>query len=134
MKTINKPAAINERQSKLHAYLWANRGRWVLSREIFRAVDGYESESTAYKEINQDIHALNVHGDHRQKVISNRTMGYKLATKAEYTEWSERIKSEAFRKLAYISAINKDAKLDGQITLPEFGGGTYRFFVEEASA
>lgn len=131
MKTINKPAAINERQSKLHAYLWANRGRWVLSREIYAAVPGYSSEKTAYKEINADMRTLNMSGEFNQKTIGDRAKGYKLATREEFWDWSRRSRDEAIRRLAYLSAMNRDAKLDGQITLE---GKTIHVFVEETSA
>lgn len=131
MKTVNKPAAINERQSKLHAYLWANRGRWVLSREIYAAVPGYSSEKTAYKEINADMRTLNMSGEFNQKTIGDRAKGYKLATREEFWDWSRRSRDEAIRRLAYLSAMNRDAKLDGQITLE---GRVIRVFVEEASA
>lgn len=127
MKTINKPAAINERQSKLHAYLWANRGRWVLSREIYAAVPGYSSEKTAYKEINADMRTLNMSGEFNQKTIGDRAKGYKLATREEFWDWSRRSRDEAIRRLAYLSAMNRDAKLDGQITLE---GKTIHVFVE----
>lgn len=127
MKTVNKPAAINERQSKLHAYLWANRGRWVLSREIYAAVPGYSSEKTAYKEINADMRTLNMSGEFNQKTIGDRAKGYKLATREEFWDWSRRSRDEAIRRLAYLSAMNRDAKLDGQITLE---GKTIRVFVE----
>lgn len=127
MKTVNKPAAINERQSKLHAYLWANRGRWVLSREIYAAVPGYSSEKTAYKEINADMRTLNMSGEFNQKTIGDRAKGYKLATREEFWDWSRRSRDEAIRRLAYLSAMNRDAKLDGQITLE---GKTIHVFVE----
>ena len=127
MKTVNKPAAINERQSKLHAYLWANRGRWVLSREIYAAAPGYSSEKTAYKEINADMRTLNMSGEFNQKTIGDRAKGYKLATREEFWDWSRRSRDEAIRRLAYLSAMNRDAKLDGQITLE---GKTIHVFVE----
>ena len=93
---------------------------------------GYESEATAYKEINADVHALNMSGEFSQKAISSRVLGYKLATRDEYWDWAERTKREAIKMLGYVSAMSKDAKLDGQITLPGFGGKTIRVFVEDA--
>ena len=129
---MRKQTDLTERQLALHAALWMNRGKWLKSKEIYSLVPGYESEATAYKEINADIHALNMSGEFNQKTISNRAMGYKLATRDESWDWSERTQREAIKTLAYVSAMNKDAKLDGQITLPGFGGKTIRVFVEDA--
>ena len=129
---MKQTESLTERQLALHAALWMNRGKWLKSKEIYNLVPGYESEATAYKEINADVHALNMSGEFSQKAISSRVLGYKLATRDEYWDWAERTKREAIKMLGYVSAMSKDAKLDGQITLPGFGGKTIRVFVEDA--
>lgn len=73
------------------------------------------------------MRTLNMSGEFNQKTIGDRAKGYKLATREEFWDWSRRSRDEAIRRLAYLSAMNRDAKLDGQITLE---GKTIHVFVE----
>lgn len=125
---------LTRRQFYLRKYLWRHRTEWVSSKEIFENVPGYESKATAYKQINDDYHAINDSGAFDKKIIPDRVRGYKLATKKEFHHWAKKAYAEAIRKIVYVCNQIKDAKMDGQGIIPGLEGYQREFyekFVEE---
>ena len=125
---------LTPRQYELRKFLWNNRTEWKSSKEIFAGVAGYESEKTAYKGINKDIRRINRSGIFDKKIITDRTKGYKLATKKEFEEWSRKAVVEAKKKIAYVYGVIGDAAKDGQGIIPGLEGFDRQFydcFVEE---
>ena len=116
------------RQFRLREFLDENSSEWKSSKEIANGVEGYDNPSTAYKTINSDVHAINRSGTFDQIIITDRTKGYKLATKEEFGEWASKAFSEAVRKITYVHGIIKDAKMDGQGIIPGLEGFRREFY------
>lgn len=119
---------LTERQFALRRYLWNHRTEWVSSKQIFENVRGYEKENTAYKQINEDYHAINDSGVFDKIIIPDRVKGYKLATKKEFEKYSKKAYSEAIRKIVYICNLIKTAKMDGQGIVPGLEGYQRQFY------
>lgn len=102
---------LTPRQRALRRFLWSRRTEWVSS-----------------KEINDDYHAINGSGEYDKKIIPDRARGYKLATKAEFGRWAKKAYAEAIRKIVYVCAQIKDAKMDGQGIIPGLEGYQREFY------
>ncbi len=125
---------LTPRQYDLRKYLWNHRTEWTSSKDIYKAVPGYASEKTAYKQINSDVKEINESGIYHHIIITDRTKGYKLPTKEEFWEWAGGAYNEAKRKIAYVNNLLKLAKSDGQGILPyleTYDKGFYERFVSE---
>ncbi len=125
---------LTKRQYDLRRYLWNRRTEWTSSADIYRNVPGYAAEKTAYKQINDDVKEINDSGIYRHMIITDRSKGYKLPTKAEFWDWAGRAYAEAVKKIAYVNRRIKDAKMDGQGIIPHletFQSGFYERFIEE---
>ena len=130
----NKQIKLTPRQCALRRFLWEHRTEWVSSKQIYEGVKGYDRQSTAYKQINDDYHAINDSGQYDKMIIVDRLRGYKLATKEEFKRYSRRAYSEAIRKIVYICNLIKSAKMDGQGIIPGLEGyqrEAYEKFVKE---
>ena len=123
-----KEIKLTPRQCALRRFLWANRTSWVSSKTIFENVKGYERAGTAYKQINEDYHAINDSGKYDKMIIPDRVLGYKLATKKEFKHYSKKAYAEAIRKIVYISNLIKSAKMDGQGIIPGLEGYQREFY------
>lgn len=124
----NERPRLTPRQRALRRFLWSRRTEWVSSKEIFDNVKGYGNAANAYKEINDDYHAINGSGEYDKKIIPDRARGYKLATKAEFGRWAKKAYAEAIRKIVYVCAQIKDAKMDGQGIIPGLEGYQREFY------
>lgn len=125
---------LTPRQYELRRFLWKNRTQWVSSKEVFDGVKGYDKQSTAYKQINDDVHAINGSGIFDKIIITDRGKGYKLATKAEFRDWSRRAYAECIKKIVYVCGLINGARMDGQGIIPGLEGYQREFydkFVEE---
>ena len=125
---------LNPRQCALRRYLYKHRTEWVSSKTIAQEVAGYESKSTAYKQINEDYHLINMSGKYDKIIIADRVLGYKLATKKEFEAYAKTAYAESISKIVYISRLIKTAKMDGQGIIPGLEGYQREFyekFVEE---
>lgn len=134
---MKKQAKLTPRQRELRRYLWNSRTEWVSSKQIFDNVAGYNSKSTAYKQINEDVHAINESGEYDKIIITDRVLGYKLATKKQFEDWAKRAYAESIRKIVYVSRLIKDAKMDDQGIIPGIEGYQREFydkFVEEGES
>lgn len=124
---------LTPRQRALRRYLYAHRTEWVPSKQISLEVSGYSGKA-AYKQINEDYHAINESGKYDKIIIADRVLGYKLATKKEFKSYAERLYAESIRKIVYVSNLIKTAKMDGQGIIPGLEGyqrAFYDKFVEE---
>ena len=122
------------RQYALRRYLWNHRTEWTSSKDIYKAVPGYETEKTAYKQINKDVKAINMSGLFYHIIITNRAKGYKIPTKKEFWDWARKAYCESMGKLQYLHALLKMAKSDGQGILPHlesFQEEVYDRFAED---
>lgn len=125
---------LTKRQYDLRRYLWNNRTEWKSSKDVCKAVESYENEETAYKQINADVKIINDSGIYHHMIITDRTKGYKLPTKAEFWDWAQKAYAEALKKIAYVNRRIKEAKMDGQGIIPcleTFKAGFYDRFIEE---
>lgn len=126
---------LTPRQYELRRYLEAHTDVWTSSKTIAENVAGYDAKD-AYKQINQDYHAINSSGIFDKKIIPSRVKGYKLATKEEFERWAKREYASSIRKIVYVQQQVKDARLDGQEIIPGIEGYQREFydkFVKENS-
>jgi hypothetical protein len=137
------------RQYALRRLLMERSGEWLTAKQIFSLMnfsliseDRYEWDGranftgTVGREIVADVEAINASGAFDKIVVSDRSKGYKLATKEEYERYSKSRWKSLKRSIKGLSQLDWQARLDRQTVIRfdavPYGEDVHDCFVGEA--
>jgi hypothetical protein len=118
---------LTPRQRALRRLLSAYRWEWMGARDIYEAMRSSPRAEIRYewdgrtkfhgdvgRMIYADVTAINASGAYDKIIVSDKALGYKLATKEEYEKYSKSRWRSLKKSIGYQAGLDKQAGLDGQ--------------------
>lgn len=114
---------LTERQERAFAFLMGRKGKWTTAKEIFGAVPGYTWDGKgdfcgqAGKEIYRDFRACSLDPSCPGIVVSDKSKGYRVASREEFLSYRARRLRSLKKSLADLYAMDRKAMAHGQGTV-----------------